>query len=115
MRIVLSFMGSSIIDMATYPADDTKSIVAILRPVFAPKLTNDVAIDVYVRTTGTEFKDRLIKTCYPNFKADTVGLDRDGTTLKVFAGTHDPDKTKVDANGKRPNQLEVEDVLAVFA
>lgn len=82
-------LGSGYADVASYPADDGKMIVAGLRGVFNPNLTNHTEVDVFVRVPGQPIPlDRPVYTSRTVYKGDCIALDRQGRELIIFAGTH---------------------------
>lgn len=99
-------LGSGYADVASYPADDGKMIVAGIRGVFAPKLTNRTAVDVFVRVKGQSIPiSEPVYSAETIHKGDCIALDKQGRELIIFAGTHATGEPP-DPNNKRRIFLE---------
>lgn len=82
-------LGGGYIASASYPADDGRMIVAQIKGVYAPNLTNRTLVEVFVREPGQPIPiGNPIYSSETQFKADTIALDRQGRELIIFCGTH---------------------------
>lgn len=88
-KILHEELGSGYADVAAYQADDGRMIIAGLRGVFNPNLTNDTVVDIFVREPGQPIPiGAPLHTSKTVHKGDCVALDRQGRELLIFCGTH---------------------------
>lgn len=101
-----------------YPKDTGDDISAVVvfagvRQVFAPRITNVSAVDLYVRRPPARWPDLPTETRYPIDKADTVTIVKNGLELQLYCGTHDTD-VPPDGEGKRDFSLEKDQIPNFF-
>ena len=101
-----------------YPKDGDRIspivVFAGVRQVFAPRITNVSAVDIYVRRPGESWPQTPTMTRYPINKADTVSICKNGRELQVYCGTHATGDGVQDLNGARAFWLEKDQIPDFF-
>lgn len=99
----------------TYPnKGEVEPIVfAGVRQVFAPRITNISAVDLFVRFPGQAWPQTPMMTRYTVHKADTITLRRVGMELQIYCGTHQTD-APLGPNGERPYYQEKDQIPNFF-
>lgn len=105
--------GGGYTDIAVYPTSGDTMVIAGIRQMFAPRVTNKSAIDIYVRGVGQPFPATPTYTRYTKHKADSIALKKYGRELQIFCGTHTTDQP-LDPNGARDFFLEKDEIANVF-
>lgn len=116
-KIMYSARGGGYSDLGTMPSlepNDGTVIVAVISAVFNPRITNITKIEILERKVGEPAVLTLKHTRYTIYKADCVGLDREGNELIIMAGTHETG-VPLDENGARGIFIEKDSVRDFFS